>query len=511
MKRIVILESQLMLLTEASLEDIYSKYYSDIPWGLFSQIINLDPTASNGRMGKYGKWLLNIYKKGTFKEGDFGEAKDLLPIYDKYRNVISVKDIMKLNSMGELYNVVEPYIGGNEATSKSDAARKVKEGAEKVYEDDKWVIIVPHTMEAAQLYGKNTKWCTASKDKEKNMFKRYNDIGPLFINIRKADGRKFQFHFKVYPGQFMDELDEPILKNDYDHSMAEVMGLTPGAVEFYKSKYPKFKDICLLIYGYNKTVEVAGKYIKNGDKKTYQLFGGFTDDENSKYYIVNVAGKSNYVDKHSFKPLSKEWYTNCSKFKNGYGIVQKKVFENKNSSYTYIDENGKLCGKWFNTCSPIDENGFGIVGIWVEREGDKRYGNVEMHCNIIEAGTWKYLFPGYFTSIQGGKLRENEYFFAEIGDDKMVFLTLSGNYITEDELKRKYIEFIESNDDILRAVYDYESNNRDKQPNDYYEKVGGDKIAFDAFTKEYLGEEPCWQMLEATSNAYYEWLKNKGF
>ena len=46
--------------------------------------------------------------------------------------------------------------------------RLKKEGSEKVYEDDKWVVIRPFTLEASRLYGAATAWCTKSETTNSN-------------------------------------------------------------------------------------------------------------------------------------------------------------------------------------------------------------------------------------------------------------------------------------------------------------------------------------------------------
>ena len=116
----------------------------------------------------------------------------------------------------------------SQATSKSDAVRKIKEmGAEKVYEDNDWLIIVPKTREAAIYYGKGTKWCTASTGGY-NYFERYNNEGKLYININKNTGDKYQFHFES--NSFMDAEDKPITG-----IIAEEIGLSSGAEQFYAS------------------------------------------------------------------------------------------------------------------------------------------------------------------------------------------------------------------------------------------------------------------------------------
>ena len=100
-------------------------------------------------------------------------------------------------------------------------------GAEKVYEDNEWLIIVPKTREAAIYYGKGTKWCTAST-RGYNYFERYNNEGRLYININKNTGDKYQFHFES--NSFMDAEDKPITG-----IIAEEIGLSSGAEQFYAS------------------------------------------------------------------------------------------------------------------------------------------------------------------------------------------------------------------------------------------------------------------------------------
>ena len=79
------------LLLEATLDDIYTKYYSNIPQDEFWQIIKADPTYNeqkSQKMGKYGKWLLNLYKQGKLKNEDLYKATDYLSYFVKYYNKI---------------------------------------------------------------------------------------------------------------------------------------------------------------------------------------------------------------------------------------------------------------------------------------------------------------------------------------------------------------------------------------------------------------------------------------
>ena len=268
------------LLLEATLDDIYTKYYSNIPQDEFWQIIKADPTYNeqkSQKMGKYGKWLLNLYKQGKLKNEDLYKATDYLSYFVKYYNKITEKDINKLPDLPSLYNIIKPYKeasdnGEDIATSKSDEVRRIKEDAEKVFEDNQWLVVVPHTQEASCYYGKNTQWCTAATDSY-NMFNQYNNKGPLFINIRKTDGKKFQFHFET--NSFMDETDTPIRT-----PIAKTIGLNANLVQYYISRYGGKATILLTCNNLDlDDIDIDGE-------EPYYVY----NDYDGYYYIVEVKG-----------------------------------------------------------------------------------------------------------------------------------------------------------------------------------------------------------------------------
>lgn len=226
MKRFYINEIQFnkvlaSLITEAAetLKSIYLKWYADIPSDEFMKVVKADPTyreEKGDKMGKYGKWLLGLYRRKMLKLEDLYKATEYLTYFVKYYNKIPQKDIMKYPNLPSLYDAVSTFINaemnGNEmATSKSDEVRRIKSDVKKVYEDENWLILIPLTKEASIYYGKNTQWCTAAEHSN-NMFDYYNSKGPLYINIDKRNGYKYQFNFET--SSFMDardyEIDDPI-------------------------------------------------------------------------------------------------------------------------------------------------------------------------------------------------------------------------------------------------------------------------------------------------------------
>lgn len=218
---------QIYLLIESlSPDEIYKKYYSDIPEEEFNDVYQIDPTASTDKLGAYSQWLLKLYRKlGDSERKDFlryqntDKLDQYLSVYNdaKKKNVITgdERDINHFKTQKEFFRFIDDEdLLNTELMSKSDMEKMVKKDAKKVFENDDWVVVVPKTHKAACYYGKGTRWCTASKDNPGH-FNDYSRQGDLYIVISKKDpDEKYQFHGPSK--QFMDDEDSPILDKDED-------------------------------------------------------------------------------------------------------------------------------------------------------------------------------------------------------------------------------------------------------------------------------------------------------
>lgn len=231
-----------ILMEKFSSDEINDKYYSDIPKDIFKQIVNSDPTKKGDSLGKYGKWLLNLHKKGELKTEDLYKATEYLTIFNKVKNKLEQSDINKFNSLPELYNIIKQYEENpDEMLSNNEKEKEIKKGAKKVYEDNDWLVIVPETKESACYYGKGTQWCTSSVTKnddgtpnyDKNQFDRYKKNGDLYININKKTGKKYQFYFSPYEPQLMDELDERL-----ELPISKTLNMNDNIIDFYYEREP---------------------------------------------------------------------------------------------------------------------------------------------------------------------------------------------------------------------------------------------------------------------------------
>lgn len=315
----IITESLYDILFEGAdtLNVIYDKYYKDIPLNDFNNIVESDPTWSSekkDKMGKYTKWLLNLYKRGNLKIEDLYKAKQYLTYFNKYINKIEVKDINKYKTLPELYKTVSSFIDADNnsqtiATSKSDEIRQIKSNVKKLYEDSNWLILIPLTREAAIYYGKNTQWCTAA-ERSSNYYDYYTKQGPLYINIDKKQNRKYQFHFES--GQFMNEFDEEI-----ENPIATTIGMSPQIVKrVYPSQYATLifdnTDIAL---GNNVYLH---KHIQLYCLDDNGLFSGEYGDYTKR--VLAKFGKAVYPEDGAIIKLDKNYtWIQCQGGGQGYG------------------------------------------------------------------------------------------------------------------------------------------------------------------------------------------------
>jgi len=188
----------------------------------FIQLENADPTENN----QYLTWLINIFLAGNLPTEDIYKVNEALTLFYKNKEKLPVeqRNINSFKDLSSLFSTISKYSSEDELST-SEKERIIKlEGAEQIYDSPNWKIIIPKTKEAACLYGKSTKWCTASEDN--NRFKYYSQQSPLYILIDKRikDDRdifkKLQFHFSS--NQFMDTTDRQISVNKFFNENREL-------------------------------------------------------------------------------------------------------------------------------------------------------------------------------------------------------------------------------------------------------------------------------------------------
>ena len=280
-----------------SLINAFAKKNPNINPKDLEQLFTADPTTvQNSRgvfAGKYCVWIGNQYVNGKLKVGDIPELKKALNTYNINKSQITTP-INEIGSLSDLITIISNYTDDFKATRQLS---KGEQTLEKVYEDADWVVYIPHTYEASRKIGGDTSWCTASSDDR--YFNMYTKDGPLYVNIRKSDGKKFQFHFPSR--QFMDSKDKGIIP--------ENIGLSKGLIKFYNNIDPLF-----LLY------------------MKYDYVGEFKDGWGTLY----MNGKCNFINVHDELLSPNQWFDDVANFENGFALVY------LNEKWNYIDTQGKI-------------------------------------------------------------------------------------------------------------------------------------------------------------------------
>ena len=381
----------------------FCKNHPDIEGYALKTLFMSDPTFKETNrglfVGKYGVWIGNMYANGGIKLGDIPELKAALNTYDKNKSQLS--QINDCKSLSELIEWVKELSDDFKPVRKQSNA---KENLEKVYEDNEWLVYVPHSHAAARRGGEGTHWCTASENDY--YYNYYSKQGPLYINIRKSDGAKFQFYFES--SQFMDTNDKPVRLNE--------IGLSEGVVSFYSNIDPKFKFRLKfdLIEDFKEgfaTVELNDKYnfiniegkllSKQWFDDTYDFHEGF-----AKVYLNN---KWNFINTEGLF-LSNQWFDAAGNFKEGFARVK------LNDKYNFINTEGRLLTKqWFDAVKNFND-GFARIRINNKRNFINTKGRIlskqwfDAMCNFND-GFSKVRLNGQYNFINtNGQLLSQQWF-----------------------------------------------------------------------------------------------------
>jgi hypothetical protein len=108
--------------------------------------------------------------------------------FEKISSNLPITDLYQYKSLGQLLSALSEY--------EQRLRRKVKpvNGGNVVYDDGRYFIVNPLTLDSSCYYGRGTKWCTAAASN--SQFSRYNDDGKLFYILDRTLPTN-DIHYKV--------------------------------------------------------------------------------------------------------------------------------------------------------------------------------------------------------------------------------------------------------------------------------------------------------------------------
>ena len=173
------------ILLEGRVEDVYTKRIADGSPGIekiyYDEIV--PGSASINTNHKYLDWITKNWSP-TDVEGDeiTHNLKEILLAVSKFdtqNQRLKIKDLNQYRDIDQLFDTLQKL--GQTARRSVEISDEV----DRIYEDNRFVVVVPKTHKSSCYYGAGTKWCTASKDTDSH-FSNYKSGGELYYIIDKT-------------------------------------------------------------------------------------------------------------------------------------------------------------------------------------------------------------------------------------------------------------------------------------------------------------------------------------
>jgi hypothetical protein len=201
---------------------------------------------------KYLSFLGDVLESGNI---NYDSTKDIIEKFIKYQKVLPTQDIYLFQSLNDIQDEINAH--------ENKVRRQVKEldGADQVYEDERFTVVTPKNHKTSCYYGSGTKWCTASMNGDSH-FDKYNQDGKLFYIIDKKAKSNDRF-YKV------------ALLNKYD-----------GDQVFYDAPDKSFKDGWILgTEEWDKINIEIQSYLQSNFKREIEIF---KDKEATKLELERI-------------------------------------------------------------------------------------------------------------------------------------------------------------------------------------------------------------------------------
>jgi len=173
------------ILLEGRVEDVYTTRISgespQIEKIYYDEIV--PGSASINPNHKYLDWITKNWSP-TDVEGDeiTHNLKEILLAVSKFdtqNQRLKIKDLNQYKNLEQLFDTLQ------ELGQTARRTVEISDEVDRIYEDNRFVVVVPKTHKSSCYYGAGTKWCTASKDTDSH-FSNYKSSGELYYIIDKT-------------------------------------------------------------------------------------------------------------------------------------------------------------------------------------------------------------------------------------------------------------------------------------------------------------------------------------
>jgi hypothetical protein len=266
-----------ILVKEGRKEDLKKKYSSKFDDEVLDFVLGISDLQDFNH--KYTDFILKALDPNSDIDMNVDIAIGLVKDFNKYQSQLIKKDINQYNSFTELETALKPFI-------EKEKEKELEKQADRIYEDNKFLVIKPKTEEASCKYGGNTKWCVSSHSS--GHFGRYTQGNQaLYFIINKANSTnrnysKVAVHFDDSGDKrYWDTQDSPLSQRE---------------VNIFEYAFPDIID------SIKKDYEIhAGSMTDRFLTETFDKVGEYSAENrnylNSSYNLISyVAGFRNIPD-----------------------------------------------------------------------------------------------------------------------------------------------------------------------------------------------------------------------
>lgn len=260
-----------ILLKEGRKEDLKKKYSTKFNEEDLEFILNISDLQDFNH--KYTDFVLkHIDGDGELDTLELERLVDLVKDFDKYQSQLPKKDINQYVSLNELEKLVSYF-------RKKKQDKELENQVEKVYENDRVLVVRPKTKEASCKYGKGTTWCTAATGNS-NKFETYTSGNQnLYYIILKGLERQLGYKIAVH----FANSGKMSLWDDEDHMLTDreirlIMTQNRELFNTILEHYNQNKSI-----GFEKIVTDAFDITKSEHKSVSRREDGFSP---LKVYVI---------------------------------------------------------------------------------------------------------------------------------------------------------------------------------------------------------------------------------
>ena len=175
------------ILLEGRVEDVFNKHFRGALFAGLDKIYYneiVPGSASINPNHKYLDWIsknwspTNVDNRGEVTH-NLKEILLAVSKFDTQNQRLKIKDLNQYRDIDQLFDELKKL--GQTARRTVEISDEV----DRIYEDNRFVVVVPKTHKSSCYYGAGTKWCTASKDTDSH-FSNYKSGGELYYIIDKT-------------------------------------------------------------------------------------------------------------------------------------------------------------------------------------------------------------------------------------------------------------------------------------------------------------------------------------